>query len=67
MSYRDPAQSIEEPARDLIRAIGVFCDAVDARVESRRWQDTHISELILLVNRVVPLKYEFLRLAAENW
>lgn len=67
MSYRDPAQSIEDPVCELVEVINTFCSAVDSRIASGDWKDTHINELVLLVNRLIPIKYDLLRLAKETW
>ncbi len=67
MSYRNPEQSIEEPARSLIGDIDNFSFAVDARIEAGDWKGEHLQELISLVSELIPLKYKLLQLAKETW
>lgn len=67
MSYRPESQSIEDPARALVKDIDAFCDAVDARVEDGKWREGHIDKLILIAGELTALKYKLLRLAKETW
>lgn len=67
MSYRDPAQSIEDPARELISSIDSFCLAVDARVADESWREQHIDKLILLAGELTAMRLKLLRLARETW
>ena len=66
MSYRDPEQSIEEPARCIVRGIDDFRSAVDARIEAS-WSPEHIKELVSLVSELTPIRYKLLQLAEETW
>lgn len=67
MSYRNPAQSIEEPAIKVVEGMDSFLEAVDARVKSDNWSDTYIDELVLIANEVSGLRLKLLRLARDNW
>ena len=67
MSYRDPAQSIEEPAIMTVEGMDSFLEAVDTRVKSMEWKDKHIDELMLIAHEVSGVRLKLLRLARDNW
>ncbi len=67
MSYRDPRQSIEEPATMVAESISSFTDAVEARISSGDWSDKHIDSLMSVVEELSRLRLKLLRLAGDNW
>ena len=67
MSYRPENQSIEDPCRAILSGIEDFECAVNERVGSGDWKNSHIAEIVDLAKELSFLKYRFMQLAEETW
>ena len=67
MSYRPDSQSVETPCRKIIEGIEEFESAVQERVRSREWKDTHLAELCDMVVEMSRLKMQLALLAEGTW
>jgi hypothetical protein len=67
MSYRDRAQSIEEPAIQAVEGIDSFVNAAKARIRSENWTDEHVADLMDVAKGLLGVRLKLLRLARDNW
>jgi hypothetical protein len=67
MSYRPDEQSIEDPARAIVRGITHFQEAVEERIKSDNWKSDHIANLTAFASEMTDMKYRLMQLAEENW
>ena len=67
MSYRDPAQSLEQPLADLLSAIEALSKAVDERIQSNEWTSSHIAEINQLRLLLLSIQPSIVKLRDKNW
>jgi hypothetical protein len=68
MTYRDPRQSLEDPARKVSEAIGELERPIMERISHPEdWTDTHIEEMLELSADLARMKVRLIRLATKEW
>ena len=67
MSYRPDNQSIETPARKIIEGIEEFESAVQERIRSGEWQQTHLADLCDMSIDLSRVKLALAMLAEHTW
>ena len=68
MSYRDPEQSIETPARAILESIAQLRKAALSRIASGEWSNEHCLDLRAAMASIPSdLEAKLATLASETW
>lgn len=67
MSYRDPKQSLEDPATKILEGIRQFRVACLARVLSGEWSEEHIEEIEEIVVKLSVLEFPLSIICTNHW
>ena len=67
MSYRDPAQSVEEPLRKIVDGIEEYRRAMRRRLEDGGWTDEHVRDLIELDAKLTFVYGPAVQMATRTW
>lgn len=67
MSYRPENQALENPIDTILCGFKSFNTAVENRIESGEWKDSHIIELNELRKKFNDLQVDLEKLKRDTW
>lgn len=67
MSYRPDNQALTEPIEKTLEGMKEFESAVICRMSAGNWKDSHIHELVEIMNILNTAKFRLLKVRMDTW